>query len=110
MGSDELDRSLSHFALVNVSRPDLDRFPLARFMRTAEVDVEEGCALLLPAFWYHRVESYAPPGRLNVAVNCWFNAETVAGEPSRLHRVLREKLRVDCHAGVARARRTPYGE
>ena len=64
----------------------------------------QGSALLLPAYWYHQVESFAPPGRLNVALNCWFDGGAARGQeehgsapsPAALHRVLRAKLRVDC--------------
>ena len=86
-----------HFALVDdPARPDLHRHPLARYAAAVDVDVEEGCALLLPAYWYHRVESSAPPDRLNVAVNVWFDADVGGGAPARLHRMLRERLVVDC--------------
>ena len=88
-------RTLSHFPLANVTHPDLARHPLLRMARKTTVEVPEGSALLLPAYWYHQVESFAPPGRLNVAINYWFNAEVGGGAPSHLHRTLREKLRVD---------------
>ena len=88
-------RTLSHFALVNASKPDLGCFPLSRLARTLTVDVEEGCALLLPAYWYHRVESFAPPDRLNVAVNVWFDEDVGGGAPAHLHRQLRKVLHVD---------------
>ena len=87
-------RTLSQFTLLNASQPDTERFPLARFARTTVVDVEEGDALVLPAYWYHRVESEASPGKLNVAVNVWFDAGV--GTLARRHRALREWLHVDC--------------
>ena len=91
------EREESHFALVDdPARPDLHRHPLGRYAAAVDVDVEEGCALLLPAYWYHRVESSAPPDRLNVAVNVWFDADVGGGAPARLHRMLRERLLVDC--------------
>ena len=45
---------------------------------------------------YHHVESHAPPGQLNVAVNVWFDAEPSGATPANLHRILRNRLRVDC--------------
>ena len=94
-GCDGERRALKHFALLNASAPDIVRFPLSRHARIITVDVHEGCALLLPAYWYHRVESHAAEGQLNIAVNVWFDAEAGGGVPSRLHRLLRERLRVD---------------
>ena len=88
-------RALKHFALLNASAPDLARFPLSRHARTVTIDVHEGCALLLPAYWYHRVESHSTEGQLNIAVNAWFDAEAGVGIPARLHRLLRERLHVD---------------
>lgn len=91
-----------HFPLVNVSRPDLARHPLFRFARVTTVEVPAGSALLLPAYWYHEVESFAEPGELNVAVNYWFEKEQRAGTalggalPGSMHRILRAKLRRDC--------------
>lgn len=41
------------------------------------VDLPAGSALLLPAYWYHQVESLAEPGKLNVAVNYWYQACTL---------------------------------
>ena len=90
------DEQRSHFTLCDPTAPDLERFPLFRFARTVTVDVEEGCALLLPAYWYHHVESLAAPGQLNVAVNVWFDSNAGGGAPATLHRVLRERLHVDC--------------
>merc|ERR1712086_524676 len=77
------------------ARRALKHFPLSRHARIITVDVHEGCALLLPAYWYHRVESHAAEGQLNIAVNVWFDAEAGGGVPGRLHRLLRERLRVD---------------
>ena len=92
------DRSASHFPLVNVTHPDLQRHPLFRYARVTTVDVPAGSALLLPAFWYHQVESFAPPGTLNVAVNHWFDGAPDDGgaSPAAMHRILRSKLRVNC--------------
>ena len=55
--------------------------------------VNEGDALLLPAYWYHQVDSYAEPGKLNVAVNFWFQGHSLA---TRLYRTLRENLFINC--------------
>ncbi len=118
--ADAAGRSVTHFPLVNVSHPDYDRHPLYRHARAVTVDVPEGSALVLPAYWYHQVESFAPPGGgLNVAINYWLEDEGeadggggsvvltgdrratgeaggVARARAFMHRVLRAKLRVDC--------------
>ena len=56
-------------------------------------DMQPGDALLLPAYWYHQVDSFAPPGKLNVAVNFWFQGHSLA---TRLYRTLRENLFINC--------------
>ena len=42
---------------------------------------------------YHQVDSYAPPGGLNVAVNYWFQGHSLA---TRLYRTMRENLFINC--------------
>ena len=58
-----------------------------------EVIVRPGDALLLPSYWYHQVDSYAEPDKLNVAVNYWFQGHSLA---TRLYRTLRENLFINC--------------
>ena len=59
----ETERELDNFPLVNVTHPDLARHPLFRdaleHNGVFEVEVPEGAALLLPAYWHHQVESFA---------------------------------------------------
>ena len=83
------DRELDNFPLVNITHPDLARHPLFKEAEIFTVHLEPGDALLLPAYWYHQVDSYAPPDRLNVAVNYWFQGHSLA---TRLYRTLRENL------------------
>eukprot|EP00966_Prymnesium_polylepis_P241439 5583738-Prymnesium_polylepis.1 len=96
---DELDPVASelpvgNFPLVNVTSPDLRRHPLYKHARVATVDVPEGSALILPAYWYHQVESgTAGPGQLNIAINYWFSTGTAH---QSLHKRLRDHLRIDC--------------
>ena len=99
-------RELDNFPLVNVTHPDLARHPLFRDALenngVFEVEVPEGAALLLPAYWHHQVESFAAPGQLNVAVNYWFQGHSLA---TRLYRTLRENVFINCtqtRAGGAR--------
>ena len=93
----ETERELDNFPLVNVTHPDLARHPSlprrAREQRALEVEVPEGAALLLPAYWHHQVESFAAPGQLNVAVNYWFQGHSLA---TRLYRTLRENVFINC--------------
>ena len=67
-----------NFPLLNLSAyadgSAVDDFPLLRPERAFAVDVREGDALLLPAYWHHQVESFTAPGQLNVAANYWFEA------------------------------------
>lgn len=94
-GQEATDRVARHFPLVNVTHPDFERHPLFRHARTVTVDVGPGDALLLPAYWYHQVERFAPEaGALNVAVNVWFESADVGGSATRLNRMLRERLYV----------------
>ena len=86
-------REIDNFPLVNVTHPDYERHPLFKDAHVMTIDVRAptsaprratlfdvphvrqvpaGSALVLPAYWYHQVESFAPPGGLNVAVNYWF--------------------------------------
>jgi len=86
-------RELDNFPLLNVTHPDYARHPLAKDASVFQVTINEGDALLLPAYWYHQVDSYAEPGKLNVAVNFWFQGHSLA---TRLYRTLRENLFINC--------------
>ena len=61
--------------------------------RAWQVELKPGDALLLPAYWFHQVESFAEPGKLNIAVNWWFQGHSLA---TRLYRTLRENLFINC--------------
>ena len=79
------------FPLVDVIHPDLRHHPLFAFATVVSVDVPEGAALVLPAYWYHQVESDAQSGSLNVAINYWFSSGSL---PERLHGLMRKRLLV----------------
>merc|ERR1712032_370689 len=87
------DREIDNFPLVNVTHPDYDRFPLFKDAHVMKIEVPAGSALILPAYWYHQVESFAPPGQLNVAINYWFQGHSLA---TRLYRTLRENVFLNC--------------
>ena len=87
------DRELDNFPLVNVTHPDLTRHPLFADAQPFTVELGPGDALLLPAYWYHQVDSFASPDGLNVAVNYWFQGHSLA---TRLYRTLRENLFINC--------------
>ena len=59
-------------SLVDLDKPDLDRFPrFAEAWAQAEVaDLEPGDALYMPYMWWHHVRAAGP---LNVLVNYWWN-------------------------------------
>jgi hypothetical protein len=75
---------------------EASRAPLAPLFEHAQlttVDVHAGDALLLPAFWYHEVDSLCDgPDELNLAVNCWWHCGSAI---STRHRILREQLRAN---------------
>jgi hypothetical protein len=75
---------------------EASRAPLAPLFEHAHlttVDVHAGDALLLPAFWYHEVDSLCDgPDELNLAVNCWWHCGSAI---STRHRILREQLRAN---------------
>lgn len=83
-------RTYDNFPLANATHPDLAATPLMAHARTITVDVEEGDALVLPAYWYHEVDSLAGDGGLNIAINYWWNE---GAAPATLHGALRERLR-----------------
>ena len=58
-------------SLVDVRKPDLDRFPrFATALRTAEVaELAPGDAVYIPALWWHNVEALED---FNVLVNYWW--------------------------------------
>ena len=92
-------RTYDNFPLANVTHPDLAAMPLMAFARVATVDVHEGDALVLPAYWYHQVESHSPGTggdadgvQLNVAVNYWWST---GAAPATLHGALRERVRAN---------------
>ena len=87
------ERELDNFPLLNVTHPDLKRHPLFAEAQVFTATLQPGDALLLPAYWYHQVDSYAGPDRLNVAVNFWFQGHSLA---TRLYRTLRENLFINC--------------
>jgi len=100
-------RELDNFPLLNVTHPDLQRHPLFADSHPFTVTLEPGDALLLPAYWYHQVESFAPPGRLNIAVNYWFQGHSLA---TRLYRTLRENVFINCTEKVPPGTRHPCRE
>lgn len=67
-------------SMVDVSNPDLERYP--RFAEAQKamltVDLEAGDALYLPYGWWHQVHSLS---RFNVLVNYWWDDAQTAGQP-----------------------------
>lgn len=61
------NRTASHFPLVNVTHPDLERHPLFRHARVTVVSVPAGSVLLLPAFWYHQASDSCELGTVTTA-------------------------------------------
>jgi hypothetical protein len=76
-------------SLVQLTKPDLSRFPLfADAMRHAcQAELEPGDALYIPFGWWHHVESLTP---FNVLVNYWWDGAPDFGAPhgALLHALL----------------------
>lgn len=60
-------------SMVDVSAPDLDRYPrFAEAIEAAQVaEMEPGDVLVYPAMWWHHVEALSD---FNVLINYWWNA------------------------------------
>lgn len=57
---------------VDISSPDLEKFPLFSGARRTHCVLRPGDVLFMPAFWWHEVQSYPDPvERRNLAVNFW---------------------------------------
>lgn len=84
---------IDNFPLVNLTHPDLERHPLFNDAQMMTVELAPGDALLLPAAWYHQVESFSDDDGLCIAVNYWFQGNSLA---TRLYRTVRENLFINC--------------
>jgi hypothetical protein len=84
-----------NMALVDVAAPDLDRFPQFRGVKVWDVTVPEGAAFFMPAYWYHFVESWAPPGKLCIAAHYEMHTHSLA---TRFSRTLSANTYLNCSA------------
>jgi len=57
---------------VDISHPDLERYPLFKKAKSMECTIEAGEVLYLPSFWWHEVRSSPDEHRRNIAVNYWY--------------------------------------
>ena len=92
-------------SMVDVTAPDLDRFPrFQQALATAQVaDLEAGDAIFIPYHWWHHVESLDP---VNVLVNYWWNdAVPRASSPAdaMLHAMLAIRALPDTQRAAWRA-------
>mgnify|MGYP000377363487 CR=1 FL=1 len=51
------------FSPIDLSCPDLERYPLAEHIQPYEVELNAGDALFIPAGWWHQIES------LSISIN-----------------------------------------
>ena len=75
-------------SMVDLERPDLDRYPrFAAALATMQVaELEPGDALFLPPLWWHDVRAIGP---LNVLVNYWWGErEGGSAFPALIHALL----------------------
>ena len=57
---------------VDISLPDLERFPRFVEAKRTQCVLRPGDVLFMPAFWWHEVQSYPDrEEKRNVAVNFW---------------------------------------
>lgn len=69
-------------SLVDVNKPDFDRFPAFReaLANSIVVDMAPGDALFVPSMWWHHVESLSP---FNMMINYWWcDSPAVMGSPT----------------------------
>lgn len=75
-------------SMVDVDRPDLERFPrFAEALRHARVaELEPGDAIFIPSLWWHDVRALEP---LNVLINYWWGQGSDAQAfPALIHAML----------------------
>lgn len=80
VGPLELTPAGTPVSLVDLKKPDLERFPrFADAMQTAQAaELEPGDAIYIPYHWWHAVDSLEP---LNLFVNYWWNDAGAATGP-----------------------------
>lgn len=80
------DDVVENFSPINISHPDLHRYPKFSQAKGFDVTLREGDVLFLPSFWWHQVTSSGGRHGPCVALNLWF--EPVSDLGARLWRVL----------------------
>src|SRR5262249_21988689 len=66
-----LNTRTQHLSRIDLTAPDLDRFPKLAKAEYWEAVVTPGDLLFMPAFWWHQVSS----PDLSVSVNYWWRAD-----------------------------------
>jgi len=69
---------------VNFDDPDLERFPYFSSLAPPDLDVvlEPGCALFIPAFWFHHVENGSDKSKLEFSSGSVISSESIGvGRP-----------------------------
>ena len=64
--------AMSAYSPVNVSDPDLDRFPKFETARATECRVEEGDVIYVPTRWWHYVESHPDEEGKAIGINFFY--------------------------------------
>jgi jumonji domain-containing protein 7 len=69
-----LDSTSMVMSPVDISNPNLDRFPRFQHTNSLECTIRPGDVLYLPSFWWHEVVSSPDPdSSRNIAVNYWYD-------------------------------------
>ena len=96
-GSASAPKVASHFPLVNVTHPDYVSHPLFAHAEVREIELREGDALLVPACWFHQVESHLSGSALNVAATYgWLPSRDSIAKREQLHTHFFGHFHIDC--------------
>lgn len=95
-----------NFSMVDVSDPDLERFPALRHACGYEAVLEPGDVLFIPRYWWHYVEQLpsADGGpEDNLSLNFWFGLKGTGSFKRELHATSKQLPDDEAVAAAARA-------
>jgi hypothetical protein len=85
---------VDNFPLVNLTHPNLTKYPLFKEASPLTVELHPGDLLIMPAYWFHQVVNHGREADgLNIAFNYWFRCNAFV---SRAWKSLGNNLFRDC--------------